>query len=52
MYGIIKMRNRNRSTVMKMIIYKWFVEHVISDAMDEDLGRFLSGNQVVQADPV
>ncbi len=42
MYKVIQARDQNKSTVMKIVVYKWFVEHVVSDEMDRDLGRFLS----------
>ena len=42
MYAAIKERGEDTATVMKLVVYKWFVEHVISDRMDMHLGRFLS----------
>ena len=28
MYQVIKSRDENKSTVMKIVVYKWFIEHV------------------------
>jgi hemerythrin-like metal-binding protein len=44
MYEVIKSRDTNKTTVMKIIVYKWFVEHVVNDSMDKHLGDYLSKN--------
>jgi hemerythrin-like metal-binding protein len=44
MYEVIKSRDANKTTVMKIIVYKWFVEHVVNDSMDKHLGSFLFQN--------
>ncbi len=41
LYKMIKRKDGNKNPVMKIIVYKWFVEHVINDDMDKHLGRFL-----------
>ncbi len=51
MYRVIQARDENKSTVMKIVVYKWFVEHVVSDEMDRDLGRFLAGQPLVEPPP-
>ena len=44
MYEVIKSKDTNKTTVMKIIVYKWFVEHVVNDSMDKHLGSYLSKN--------
>lgn len=42
MYEMIQGRDNNKSTILKIVVYKWFVEHVVNDSMDKHLGAFLS----------